>query len=145
MASAFLTDGFPTTITFSQLPGIKLKEVSVKPPGVSGGGGVDQTNMLNTKYRTQLPKGLIGLKSMTGTFHYNPEVMTDLIAQVNVNGLITVTYQDGSTVAAFGWLDDFTPSDSGEGDKPTASCTFEWSLIDPATGLEAAPVVTPFA
>ena len=133
---AIINDGFSTTINFGQ--GITVVEKTVTAPGISGGGEVDTTTMGNTTWRTRNPKALITLKEASATVVYDPAAYTSLIALLNVNDSIVVTFPDTSTLTFYGWLDEFTPGENTEGEQPTAEI-----VIIPSNhnaGVETAPV-----
>jgi len=134
----YLTDGHPTLITFSNAPTIKLKEKTVKPPGVDMGGPNDTTTFRNSVWRTQQPKKLKKGTAITFTAAYDPAVYDTIIAQAGVNQLVTVTFSNGDTLDVWGWIDKFEPGDSTEGAQPTASVTVEISNQD-NSGNEIAP------
>lgn len=136
-----IDDGFSTTIGFAGAPSIKFWEKEVTPPGVSGGGAVDTTTMRNEEWRTMSPKQLKTLSPAKLTVAYDPAVYTDIVAQVNVNQLITITFPDGSTLAFWGWLDEFTPGKNAEGEQPTAEVTIQPSNQN-ASKVETDPVYT---
>lgn len=138
---SYLQDGFSTIISCALNPSIKLKEKTVQPPGVSGGGPVEQTTMRNTAWRTSAPKRLKTMTAMTVKVNYDPAVYTQIIAMINGNQQITVTFSDGSTLKFYGWLDEFTPDDNEEGTQPSATAKFEPSNLDGA-GAEAGPTYT---
>ena len=144
MASARLDDGYQTLVSFAADSDVLFYEKSVTPPGIDGGGEVDTTVMANTAYRTRMPKALITLSNAAMTVAYNPEAYTEIIALVNVNNLITVTFPDGSTLAFWGWLNSFTPGEHVEGEQPTAEIEIIASNQN-ASLVETAPVVTPAA
>ena len=137
---AILNDGFKTLATLAS-GAIELAEKELTPPGMSGGGAIDTTTMRNTAWRTAAPKSLKSLTPVTGVFAYDPQVYTSLLAQINVNQLITVTFPDGDTVAFWGYPDEFTPASSVEGEQPTASITFVPTLVNDS-GVETAPAHT---
>jgi hypothetical protein len=139
-----IDDGFSTTIAFAQAPSIKFWEKEVTPPGVSGGGATDTTTMRNEKWRTMSPKFLQTLTPCKVTVAYDPAVYDDIVAQVNVNQLITITFPDGSTLAFWGWIDEFTPGKNGIGEQPTAEVTLQPSNQN-ASQVETDPVFTPAA
>lgn len=116
-------DGFSTTISFSAGgSGIEvfMAEKTVTPPGISGGGGNDVTTMRNTEWRTMAAKKLKTLTNGSATVAYDPAIYDEILALVQVNQLITITFPDTSTVDFWGFLDEFTPGDSEEGEQPTA-------------------------
>lgn len=140
---ARIDDGFSTTIAFADLATVKFYEKTVTPPSVSGGGENDTTTMLNTAWRTRSPKKLKTLGESQLTVAYDPAVYNDVVGAngVNNNQLITVTFPDGSTLAFWGWIDEFTPNEIVEGEQPTAEVTIICSNQN-ASGTETAPVYT---
>ena len=136
-----LDDGFSTIITFANLPLVKLYEKEVTPPGYSAGGAIDTTTMRNTAYRTSAPKKLKSVTSVSATVAYATEALEQIWAQIGVNQLITITYPDDSTIAFYGWVDEFTPGNHTEGEQPTASLTVICGMRD-LTGAEVAPDYT---
>lgn len=136
-----MTDGFSTIIAFPSHPSIKFEEKTVTPPGVSGGGPNDTTTMRNTAWRTRQPKFLKTLSEAGIEVAYDPAVYPEIVAMVNDNQLITITFPDGSTLAFYGWLDEFTPNAHEEGSQPTATCVVQCSNQTDA-GVETAPVYT---
>ncbi len=139
---AIMEDGFSTIIAFPSHPSVAFEEKTVTPPGVSGGGQNDVTTMRNTTWRTMAPKKLKTLTESTFEAAYDPAVFDDIVAMVNDNQLITITFPDASTLAFYGWLDDFIPNANEEGSQPTANCTIQISNRTDA-GVETAPVYTP--
>lgn len=137
-----IDDGFATLITLANAPTIKLWEKEVTPPGVSGGGTNDTTTMRNTGWRTFSPKQLKTLTAIKFTAAYDPAVYNDIVAQVNVNQLVTVTFADGSTLQIWAFLNEFTPGSVKEGEQPTAEVSIE--PTNQNTSLqEVAPIFTP--
>jgi hypothetical protein len=136
-----LDDGFSTLISFSGAPSIKLYEKEVTPPGVQGGGATETTTMRNETWRTQAPKKLKTLSEGGASCAYDPAVYTDIVAQINVNQEITITFPDGSTLVFWGWLDGFVPAALKEGEQPTADVTIIPSNQDD-TGDEVEPLLS---
>lgn len=136
-----LDDGFATLILLANLPSVKFYEKEVTPPGYAGGGAIDTTTMRNTAYRTSAPKQLKNLTPVTAVVAYATDCLEDVWDEIGVNQLITITYPDGSTIAFYGWLDEFTPSNHTEGEQPTATITIIPSMRDTA-GTETAPDYT---
>lgn len=137
--STRLDDGFQTLISFAQDASVKMYEKEVQPPGVSGGGPNDTTTMRNTTWRTRSPKQLISLSESNLVVAYDPAVYLEIIAMVNVNQLITITFPDGDTLDFWGWIDEFTPQPLKEGEQPTANVKIEPSNQN-ASLVETAPV-----
>lgn len=137
-----LDDGYQTLIGFASSPTVKLYEKEVTPPGMDGGGEVDTTTMLNTRYRTRNPKALITVSNAEMKCAYDTAVYPQIVALINVNNLITVTFPDGSTLAFWGWLNKFAPESVKEGEQPMATVEIISSNQN-ASGVETAPVHTP--
>lgn len=137
-----MDDGFSTIIALANLPSVKLYEKDVTPPGFSGGGPIDTTTMRNTNWRAMAPKALKTLSPLSATVAYATEAYNEILGQINVKQVFTVTFPDNSTVSFYGWIDEFTPGAHTEGEQPTASMTVQPANTDDA-GDESAPVYTP--
>lgn len=136
-----IDDGYSTTISFAINPHVRIWEKQVTPPGMDGGGANDTTTMRNNNWRTMAHKNLKTLSNMTYTGAYDPHVNVELLAMLNHNQLITVTYADGSTLAFYGWIDKFTPGAVVEGKQP--ECTVEVIPSNQnSVGVETSPVFT---
>jgi len=133
-----IDDGFSTRITFSSNPSVKLYEKDVSPPGIDGGGEVDTTTMRNTTWRTRNPKKLKSLSESSFTAAYDPTVYSQLVAMINVNQQITITFPDAKTLVFWGWLNSFKPASLKEGEQPTAECQIIPSNQN-SSGVETAP------
>jgi len=145
-AGIILADGFSSKIVITADTNISFWEKQVTPPAVDGGDAVEQTTMWNTTWRTKLPRDLISLEDIVTTVAYDPVVYDQIVAVINTNTTITVTFSDGSTLAFFGFLKRFEPSALVEGEQPEATVTFVATNIDPAdTTVEAGPVMTEVA
>jgi len=139
---AYLTDGHQTLITFDALGSgvtLLLKETTVTPPGIDSGGENDTTTMRNETWRTKQPKHLKTLTDGSCTFQYDPGIYDQILDIIGVNGLVTVTFSDESTLEFYGWLNNFTPGECVEGAMPTATGTIICSNQTDA-GVETAPV-----
>jgi hypothetical protein len=142
----FINDGHPTTIEFDVASGVTLssyfREKSVTPPSITGGGENDTTTMRNSTWRTKQPKKLKSMGNCTFTASYDPAVLDVIVDElINVNGLITFTFPDGSTWDVYGWLDEFTPGECVEGSQPEATCTIICSN-ETTNNVETAPDYT---
>ena len=143
-------DGYQTTIDFSSsemtsdalvLALMEEKEITV--PGISGGGANDASTMRNETWRTMSPKSLRTLTPMTAVVAWDPALYDEMVAMLNDNQLITVTFPDGATLAFWGWIDDFAPGAQVEGAQPTATITIIPSNQDADNNnAEIAPVYT---
>ena len=102
--------------------------------------------MHNTTYRTFGARSLVTLGELSTTVAWDPDVYDEVLAIVNTNTTITVHFPDGSTLAFFGFLRTFEPSDLEEGTQPEASITIQPTNTDPASlGTEQGPVMTEVA
>lgn len=141
MSNVRLDDGFSTVITIANLPAVKIFEKEITPPGMQSGGAIDTTTMRNVTWRTMSPKALKTLSPMTATVAFATAAIEEIRAQLGVNQLITVTFPDNSTLAFYGWVDEFTLGRFTEGEQPTATITIQPSNHDD-TGAEQDPVYT---
>lgn len=132
-----LPDGFRTLVTFSLRPGIFLREREVTPPELDGGAPIDTTTMRNLRWRTQASRSLLTLGELVLQCQYDPFVYAQLIADMQVNQLITVTFPDGALLAFYGWINKFTPPSHKEGEFPVA----EVRIVPRLRGAAVAPQV----
>lgn len=137
---AIINDGFSTTINLTGA-GVTFKEKEVTPPGVDGGGENDTTTMRNIAWRTKAPKKLKTMSELSSTVVYDPSFFTTIVANINVNQQIVVTFADGGTLTFWGWLNTFTPGPASEGAQPTADMVMIASNQD-NSGTEQAPVIS---
>lgn len=143
-------DGYQTTIDFSSSEMTSdaiiidyMEEKEVTPPGIAGGGANDASTMRNATWRTMSPKSLKTLTPVTITIAYDPALYDEMVAMINDNQLITITFPDTSTLAFWGWIDEFTPNANIEGEQPTANITIIPSNQDADnSNAEIAPVFT---
>lgn len=132
-----LEDGYQTTLVIGVDTDIKFEEKSVTPPGWEGGDPVDTTTMYNSSVRTKAPRALKELTPATAIVAYDPGVITEILAVINVHSGITVIHPDGTTWAFWGYLRSFIPSESVEGTQPEATITIEPTNWDPGANVEA--------
>lgn len=140
-----LKDGHPTKVAFARDPDISLWELTVKPPGVSGGDPINITTMHNVIWETKASQALQALTDGSLTFAYDPVVYNQILGLVNQEGSVTVRYSDGSTLDFFGYLGMFDPNEISRGTMPTASGTLVTTNLDPVNEVEAGPVLTSVA
>jgi hypothetical protein len=141
----YLDDGHQTLVTFARDTNVNLWEKSVTPPGIDGGDEIDVTTMHNVLWRTTRPRQLQTLTEMTFTAAYDPNIYTQVLALVNQDDTITVTFLDGSTVAFYGYLKSFTPDAATEGEQPEATVVVVPTNWDATNSVEAGPTVTEVA
>lgn len=141
--SSKLRDGYQTLVTFANYPTVKFYEMEVTPPGIEGGGPINQTTMHNTAWRTKWPKALKDLTPVVMTCEYDPDAFatTAVPDMIQENQLITLEFPDGDTIAFWGWVERFVPGPHVEGEKPTAEVEIQPSLLN-GSEVETAPVHT---
>lgn len=135
-----LDDGFSSKITFACDPDISFWEKSVTPPGIEGGDPVDTTTMHNSTWRTMAPRALRTMEAASASAAYDPAVYDQIVAIVNVETVITITFPDGSTLAFWGYLKTFTPGELVEGTQPECTLSIQPTNQD-VQGVEQAPVL----
>jgi hypothetical protein len=141
VTGTMLIDGAGTTIDFAASATVKMSELSLQPPGLTGGGAINTTGLRNVRVRTQQPKKLVSVSSSKGTAKYDPLFLEDIYALQGVNNEITITHADGATTVGWGWLEDATPNENSEGEEPILDFLIEWSNEN-ASGVETRPVTT---
>ena len=136
----FLRDGFKTTITIQGISG-KFDEIEVTPPEMDSAGGIEQTTMRNSRYRTKLGKALITLGTVSVKVSYDPAVIAQMHSVMGTNRHVTVTFPDGSTLVFYAIISKFTPDALKEGERPEATLELEPSNMSTASPpVEIAPV-----
>ncbi len=124
-----MDDGFPTTITLSLLPNLKIWEKTITPPSLKGGGANKTTTMRNTRVHTKAPKKLLDVGDVAFTGAYDPAVYHDILEGdediMQVNQRSWLNWPDGSALIVWGWLDEVNPGElNTEGEQPTVDCVF---------------------
>jgi hypothetical protein len=138
--SAILTDGYQTLVSIG---GTIFKERETQPPGLDSGGPIDTTTMRNLRYRTMQPKHLVTATEIKIKAEYDPIFYQVAVSTLlGVNGTITVTFPDGSSILIWGWLDKLIPDSHKEGEVPTAEVTIHPSNQN-NSGVEQSPIYTP--
>ena len=144
-----LQDGYQTLITFVSNTDIKFWERTVTPPGIDGGDPIERTTMHNTAWRTFGARSLRTLTPVSTTVTYDPAVLEEIMnvttGLLNVETTITVTFADLSTIAFYGYLQNFEPSEVSEGSDPEATITIQPTNWDPDADVEAGPTVVEVA
>lgn len=135
-----LRDGFATMITFENDPDVSLWEKATTPGGVDGGDAIEQTSFHNVAVRTKWPRSLYEETDGSITCGYDPVVYDQIVAMINVNQTITVTWNDGTTRAHWGFFKSFVPQEVSDGEQPEASVEFVVTNLD-NTFLEEVPVI----
>lgn len=142
-----MPDGFSSLITLASDDDIQFFEKTVQPPGMDGGDAIETTTMHNTAWRTLAARSLKTLTDVTATVAYDPAVLDSgaIQAAINREDTITVTFSDGSTIAFYGYLRTFEPSEMEEGAQPEATVTITPTNVDPSDFSEAGPTIVEVA
>jgi hypothetical protein len=134
-----LKDGYQSKITPAADTDISFWEKGITPPGFDGGEPVDNTTMHNSTWRTSAPRGLITATQAAVRAAYDPRILPQIEALVNVETTWTILFPDTSTWSFFGWLQSFSPGEMVEGTQPEADIVIAIGNTDPADGSEAGP------
>ena len=134
-----LPDGHSTQLAFAADPDVSFWEKVVKPPGIDGGDAIEQTTMYNEEWRTFAARALKTLTESGADVAYDPRVIDQIMALVNVEGSITLHFPNNSTLDFFGFLRTWEPEDMEEGTQPTAHINITCTNTDPTDGSESAP------
>ena len=102
---------------------------------------IETTTHHNTTWRTFAKRVLKTLTESTVRCTYDPKVYDSIIAQINVNQSITVTFWNGDKLNFFGVLRSFEPSgvSDDESGMPEADVGITPTNVDPADGTETGP------
>lgn len=125
-----LKDGYQSLITMLNDDTIEFFEKTVQPPGADGGDMIDTTTQHNVTVRTMAPRSLITFTDSPVTAAYDPSLYDAIIAQLNINQLITITFPTGATLDFFGVLRTAEFSALTEGEFPEVTLTFSPTNTD---------------
>lgn len=135
-----LKDGFKILIAINGISG-QFEEIEVTPPSMSSGGGIDQTTMRNSRYRTMLGKALITLEPVSIKVAFDPKVIAQMHQFLGTNRYVTITFPDGSTLVFYAIINSFTFDSFKEGERPEGTLELVPSnMSTAATPVETAPV-----
>lgn len=136
-----LKDGYKSLITVALDTDISFWEKTTKPPGLDGGDPIDQTTMHNEDYRVFLPRSLVTLTPFTFKAAYDPAVITQILAIINIETTLTETFGDQSTLAYYGYVRMIEFDDLVEGTQPECTVTVVPTNWDPVNKVEAGPAL----
>lgn len=134
-----LGDGYQTLIAFENDLVVAFYEKTVTPPGFDGGDAVDTTTMHNVTWRTKISRGLIDTTDAGTVVAYDPLVLDEIVALLNVEQGITFNHSNGDKWDIWGFLKSFTPSEDSEGSQPEATIVIVSTNTDPSDGSETGP------
>ena len=130
------------TFAFTADTNWNLFEIEVGVPGFDAGDPVDTTTQWNSTWRTKFMRVLFDLTEFTVVGAYDPEIMTEILAQKGVNGTGTIGFPDGSTLAFFCGVRSLEFDNMVEGTMPRVTVTIVPTNTDPTSGAEEGPVLT---
>jgi hypothetical protein len=137
-----LEQGLPTLITLAGDTDISFWEVSVTPPGIDGGDMVSLKTMHSVRWHGKAPRVLLEMTDLSITAGYDPGILSQIIALINVKTTVTVEFPEGTTWAAYGVLRVWEPQEiTGDEDFPKANITISFTNRDPVTGAEEGPIL----
>ena len=131
-------DGVGTTLTFADA--FVLNWTRISAFGIEGGETIDTANLSSTGWRPKALRTLKGCTDIEAVGHLDPTKF--IAAPINVNQLVTITYNDGSKHEVYGWLRTVTPSELSEGTKPEYTVSISISNVHSDSGEETGPAYT---
>lgn len=135
--------GYQCLITFANDTDIDLFEKTVQPPGLEVGDAINITTQHNSLVMTKSPPAsLYDVTDGQMTCSYARPVYSQIQSIIGVETTITYTYQDGGTVAVYGFLKSFIPNSQSMDTQPEATVVIVHTNIDPSDGSEAVPVIS---
>lgn len=129
-------------IDFSLDHDVSLWEIGITPPGYDGGEALDQTTQWNEVFKTKSFQALIDMTDGQVTAGYDPAVRGQLIAMINKEQTVTITYTDGSKEYFYGGIRQVSFDPLENGTVPMLTATFTPTNADPTSGDEEAPAYT---
>lgn len=134
-------EGFSNKITLAANPTIAFWEKDAQPPGLEGGEPIPQTTQFNVAVHTKWPRTLYDVEPISCNVAYSPNVIAQIMALINKNDVITVTFGDGGTICFWGYLRSFKAAQMKEGEQPMAVVVFVPTNLD-SSYVEQVPVET---
>lgn len=124
------------TVTPGSGSAIVFYERSVQPVGFEGSDKVNKTSSQSTPEASGVvikeftPGSFVEMSPGAASVLYEPDKMDTILAAINVEGSVVVTFKDGSTITTTGWLKSFTPTGQDTVDNTdywVADATFEFN------------------
>lgn len=133
-----LKDGFKTIITITGLTA-EFEEIELSMPELDAGGGIDQTTMRNTRWRTMIGKQLVTLGSFSVKVTYSAQAYSQISGILGLNRHVVIRFPDSSTLTFYAIVDKFAPGDMKEGERPEGTITFIPSNLNTASPAVETP------
>lgn len=137
----FLPDGYQSFLVVALDTDLSIWEKSGGSLGLDGGEPINITTMHNVLWRTMFLRQLITSTEFNVTGAYDPALLTQLLAVLNVPTTITRVFGDGTTVAFYGGLRNAQFGDLVEGQQPEVTITVTPTNYDHINHVEAGPTV----
>lgn len=137
----YLKDGYQCLVTFAVDPDAAFWEIGVTPPGLDGGDAIDTTTMHNVRWRTMAARALKTMTPFSMRCAYDPIIYELFDGLINAETTVSVLFPDSSTLAFYGFLQNFEMDELAEGELPEATATVTPTNQDPQTGTEENPVL----
>lgn len=141
----FLKQGYKTALVFAVDTDFSMWEKSVKPPGLDGGDPVDNTTMRTVTYRIMRSRSLKTLTPASGKAAYDPDIVNQGVALINVETSVTIHLPELSSYAFYCFLQSLEFDELVEGTQPELTYTIQPTNWDPVNNVEAGPVLTSVA
>ena len=136
-----LKDGYSTKVGFENDLDVQFWEKTVTPSGYDGGDKIDITTMWNAAIRTHAARSLYDAADGSITVAYDPIVLLSIRSLINVEGIVTYTFPDGTTDSRYGYLKSFEPNELSEGSHPEATVTIAHINRNNTTDVEEAGTI----
>ncbi len=140
--STYFDKGHKVTLAFAANTSVRLWEISLTLPEITGGDEINTTTQHNTSVRTKAPRTLKDYGPIQGTVAFNQHSLTDVVALINVATTVTVLLPNSTTFSAYAYLKSFAPTEfSEDADMPTAEIEVVITNWDPVNNVEEPPVI----
>lgn len=134
----FLHEGHGTLFSFSNYPGLLIRQKEVQLPGEDGGDPIDTTHMELSEFHTKMPPALKDITDGNMVVAYDPQDRETILGMINELQEITGTLPNGDAETFWGWLKSFQPNRNVSGEEPTADCVIVCGNVNEA-GEETGP------
>lgn len=139
---AMLPNGYQALVAFDADPDFNLWEKEVTPPSLDGGDPVDTQTQHDVQFSTQRPRALTKIDGGQFTAGYDPLVLVDSGAMLNLEQSITWHFPDGSSIAYWGYLKAIKPTGMTDGNMPLCTAEIVITNWDPYNCVIAGPSYT---
>lgn len=138
-----LDNGYQALFSISSNITIEIYEKTITPPAIDGGDPIMTDTMLNEVYITKAPQCLQEWDDVTVVAAYDPAVLSELQAVLNVIQAMTIYYPDGTALTFWGFVRRIESSPLQKNTQPEITLTVVIANWDPNNCVEAGPVLVP--